>query len=72
MMTAATKARVAFQTIPHTDGTSAGCTTPASRATAAPARALQPMPRPRGCQTTRARVAAKMRKAASTVIAPGG
>ena len=62
MMTAM-KVAVAFQTMPHTTGTSAGCTTPVASASAAPMAALQPMPRPRGCQMTSTSVPRKMRKA---------
>lgn len=65
MMMTATKVAVAFQTMPQTTATSAQCTTPRASATMAPSDALQPMPRPAGCQMTRTRVAAKIRRAAS-------
>ena len=61
----ATNAAVAFQTMPHTTGTSDSVTTPASSATTAPPIALHPMPRPLGCQMTSAIVATKIRAARS-------
>ncbi len=67
MMITATKARVAFQTMPTTVGTSEKCTTVVARATTAPPSALQPMPRPLGCQITRVSVARKIRMAATVM-----
>jgi hypothetical protein len=63
MMMTATKVAVAFQTICQTTGISAKCTTPSSSAIPAPIEALQPMPRPRGCQITSVRVKMKIRMA---------
>src|SRR5690625_703277 len=65
MTISATKVKVASQTMPHTVATSCNCTTPANRAVTAPASALQPMPRPRGCQITRASVRMKIVSAGS-------
>ncbi|MOA37311.1 hypothetical protein D3C78_1588900 [compost metagenome] len=48
----AIKVAVAFQTIFHTTGISAMCTTPDTRASIAPRVALQPIPNPFGCQIT--------------------
>ena len=56
---------VAFHTMCQTTGMSPQWMTPASKATHAPMTALQPMPRPRGCQMTRTNVARKIRKAVS-------
>ena len=64
-MMIATNVAVAFQTIPHTTGTSESETTPTSSAIAAPPSALHPMPRPLGCQMTSAIVATKMASASS-------
>ena len=61
----AMKAAVAFQTTPQTSAMSLAWTTPVARAMPAPMQALQPMPRPRGCQMTRTRVKTKMAAAAS-------
>ena len=63
MMMTATKVPVAFQTICQTTGMSAQCTTPSNSAMAAPIEALQPMPRPRGCQMTSVSVKMKIRMA---------
>lgn len=54
------KVKVASQTMCHTTGTSPRLITPVSRATTAPIVALQPMPRPRGCQMTNTSVTRKM------------
>jgi hypothetical protein len=56
MMMTAINVAVAFQTICHTSGISDNCMTPASKASNAPPAALQPMPRPRGCQMTKVSV----------------
>ena len=72
MMMTATKVAVAFHTMPHTVGTSLRWTTPVARATAAPPRALNPIPSPRGCQITSVKVAAKMIRASNMRGAPGG
>src|SRR5690606_22991253 len=63
MMMSATKVKVASQTISHTMPRSAQSTTPASSATAAPPRALQPIPSPVGCHITSARVTTKIANA---------
>src|SRR5690625_2761594 len=60
MIIKATNVKVASQTMSHTIKISDHCTTPTSNATAAPPSALQPMPRPRGCQITNASVMAKI------------
>ena len=65
MMITAMKVAVAFHTMSHTVGMSAKLTTPAARASTAPSEALQPTPRPRGCQMTRIRVNRKMATAIS-------
>lgn len=65
MRITATKAPVAFQTICQTAGISARCTVPVRRARRAPSDALQPMPRPRGCQITSVRVRIKIARAVS-------
>ena len=62
----ATKVAVAFHTMCQTTGMSEGCTTPASSATRAPPHALQPMPRPLGCQITSVMVTTKMARARIT------
>ncbi|GED55330.1 hypothetical protein BBO01nite_45710 [Brevibacillus borstelensis] len=59
----ATKANVAFHTIPVTATTSAKLTTPHSKARRAPPAADQPMLSPFGCQITKINVKAKIRKA---------
>lgn len=51
-MITAINVAVAFQTICHTTGISAICTPPVTSASAAPKAALQPIPKPRGCQIT--------------------
>ena len=56
MMISAMKVAVAFQMIAHTAGISCNDTTPNSRASTAPRVALQPTPRPLGCQMTKVRV----------------
>src|SRR5690606_31135369 len=63
MMMSATKVKVASQTMLQTVPTSPQPTTPVARATAAPPSADQPMPRPRGCQTTSTSVTTKIAKA---------
>ena len=68
MMMMAMKVAVAFQTMFQTTGMSPGWTTPVSRAATAPSEALQPMPRPRGCQMTSVRVAMKINRATSTKV----
>jgi hypothetical protein len=71
MMISAMKVKVAFQTMSQTTGMSPTLTTPASRASAAPRLALQPTPRPRGCQMTSTRVAMKISSASSMAQCPG-
>ncbi len=56
----ATKVNVASQTMCQTTGMSCGWITPRASATAAPPNALQPIPRPRGCQMTRTKVTRKI------------
>ena len=56
----ATKVKVASHTMCQTTGTSPQPITPVSRARTAPPMALQPMPRPRGCQMTSTSVARKI------------
>ena len=63
MMMMAMKVAVAFQTMCQTVTMSPGCTTPVSRARAAPRLAPQPIPRPRGCQMTSTRVKTKISRA---------
>jgi hypothetical protein len=63
MMIRATKVMVASQTICQTTGTSCQPMTPVSNARTAPPMALQPMPRPRGCQMTKTSVTMKMANA---------
>ncbi|MND28421.1 hypothetical protein D3C80_189030 [compost metagenome] len=60
MMMSEMKVAVAFQTMAHTSGISSSVTTPASRARMAPREALQPTPRPLGCQMTNTMVSRKM------------
>ncbi|MNQ17988.1 hypothetical protein D3C85_310190 [compost metagenome] len=60
MMITAMNVAVAFQTMFHTTGMSDTCTTPTAKASTAPRLALQPMPKPRGCQMTRIRVRMKI------------
>ncbi len=55
-MITAMKVAVAFQTMAHTTGMSCNDTAPTLRAMAAPMAALQPTPRPLGCQMTSTRV----------------
>lgn len=59
----ATNVNVASQTMCQTTGMSGKPMEPVARATTAPPMADQPMPRPRGCQMTSARVAMKIAKA---------
>src|SRR3954466_3825278 len=59
----AIKVPVAFHTMCHTNGISAKLITPNNSASIAPSDALQPMPRPRGCQMTSVSVSKKIRKA---------
>ena len=59
----ATKVNIASHTMPHTVPTSFQSTTPIARATAAPASADQPIPKPRGCQMTNTRVTTKIVRA---------
>ena len=59
----ATKVKVASQTMCQTTGMSPGWITPAASATAAPIRALHPIPNPFGCQMTKTRVTTKMASA---------
>ena len=66
VMMMAMKVAVAFQTMCHTAATSARCTTPVNKAATAPSMALQPIPRPRGCQMTSVMVKTKIRRATST------
>ena len=68
-MITAIKVAVAFQTICHTTGKSASCTPPVASASAAPKAALQPIPKPRGCQITSTRVRTKIAPA-SNMITP--
>ena len=70
MRITATKAPVAFQTICHTVWMSLRCTTPMRSARTAPSDALQPIPRPRGCQITRVSVRIKIARAGS-MVGPG-
>lgn len=76
MTITAMKVAVAFQTMFQTVGMSPGATLPSARASRAPMLALQPMPRPLGCQMTRTRVNRKMAKAISmgrlALLAAGG
>ena len=72
MMITATKVAVAFHTMFQTTGMSAKCTTPSSSAMTAPSEALQPIPKPRGCQMTKARVKTKMKTAVSIVLECNG
>ncbi|MOA12182.1 hypothetical protein D3C78_1321550 [compost metagenome] len=65
MMISEMKVAVAFQTMAHTSGISCSVTTPASRARTAPREALQPTPRPLGCQMTNTMVSRKMENAVS-------
>src|SRR5471030_859682 len=65
MMISATKVPVAFQIIYQTSGMSLRCTTPKSSARIAPNTALQPTPRPLGCQITRVMVSRKINDAMS-------
>jgi hypothetical protein len=65
MIISATKVPVAFQMICHTSGMSLRCTTPKSSANTAPNTALQPTPRPLGCQITRVMVSRKINEAMS-------
>ena len=65
MMIRATKVPVAFQIISQTKGISLRCTTPLSKASTAPSMALQPTPRPLGCQITRVMVSRKIKEAIS-------
>ena len=53
----------AFQTMDQTVGISESVTVPRRRDAMAPAAALQPIPRPRGCVITRRSVAMKIRTA---------
>src|SRR5690554_162042 len=55
----ATKVKLASQTICQTILISVHCTTPSINATQAPPKALQPMPRPLGCQITKTKVTKK-------------
>jgi len=64
-MISATKVPVAFQMICHTSGISLRCTTPKISASTAPSTALQPTPRPLGCQITRVMVSRKINDAIS-------
>lgn len=63
MMMSATKVKVAFQTMCQTVGILRQWMTPRARSITAPAMALQPMPKPRGCQMTNTRVAMKTARA---------
>ncbi|MNG23316.1 hypothetical protein D3C84_1079040 [compost metagenome] len=65
MMISATNVPVAFQMICHTIGMSISCTTPKTSASTAPNTALQPTPRPLGCQITSVMVSRKMSEAMS-------
>ncbi|MNE59147.1 hypothetical protein D3C80_1542250 [compost metagenome] len=65
MMMRAMNVAVAFQMMAQTAGMSCSETTPHSRASTAPMVALQPTPRPLGCQMTRVRVNRKINAAAS-------
>ena len=56
----ATNVPVAFQIIDHTKGMSLTCTTPKISANTAPIDALQPTPKPRGCQMTNTIVKTKI------------
>ncbi|MNF17669.1 hypothetical protein D3C80_2213170 [compost metagenome] len=65
MMIRAIKVPVAFQMICQTTAISPHCTTPLSNANKAPPLALQPTPKPRGCQITRVMVSKKINDAIS-------
>src|SRR5450830_1227094 len=65
MMISATKVPVAFQMMCHTTGMSDRLMTPHARARIAPIVALQPTPRPLGCQMTRTMVKIKIAIATS-------
>ena len=70
MIMTAINAAVAFQTIFHTTGISPGWTTPVTNASTAPSVALQPMPKPFGCQITNTMVRTKIAPA-SNIMPPG-
>ncbi|MCY1453153.1 hypothetical protein D9M71_701270 [compost metagenome] len=69
-MIRAMKVPVAFQMMCQTTGISLHCTTPQSNASSAPPVALQPTPRPRGCQITRVMVSRKIKDAISMKYKP--
>src|SRR5690554_3476526 len=72
MMISATKVKVASQTMSHTTPRSDQCTTPATSATSAPARALQPIPSPLGCQITRIKMTTKIANASIESVCSEG
>src|SRR5690606_27415969 len=65
MMMTAMNVAVAFQTMLHTVGMSCRETAPTPSAMIAPSAALQPTPRPLGCQMTSTRVNTKTASATS-------
>src|SRR3546814_5184922 len=65
MMINAINVPVAFQMICHTRTMSPTCTTPLNSASNAPSVALQPTPRPLGCQITSVMVSRKINDARS-------
>ncbi|MNJ71053.1 hypothetical protein D3C77_675560 [compost metagenome] len=66
----ATKASVAFQTIPVTVATSLRLTTPNIKARIAPALADQPIFRPLGCHITKVKVSIKIITANIVILPP--